>query len=119
VGRLPVIAVLDELDEYALIEILTKPKNAIVKQYQKLFELEGINLVFTEGALKSIAKLAIKKKTGARGLRAIFEEKMLDIMYEIPNMRGAVKECVITEETILNSAPPLLVKEERKISGAN
>jgi ATP-dependent Clp protease ATP-binding subunit ClpX len=119
VGRLPVIAVLDELDENALIEILTKPKNAIVKQYQKLFELEGISLVFTEEALKSIAHLAIKKKTGARGLRAIFEEKMLDIMYELPNMRGIVKECIITEETILKGAPPILVKDERKISGAD
>lgn len=118
VGRFPVIAVLDELDEAALIDILTRPKNAITKQYQKLFELEGVKLVFTEEALRAVAHLAIKKKTGARGLRAILEEKMLHIMYELPTMKD-VKECVITEDVILKDAPPILLKEERKVSGAN
>jgi ATP-dependent Clp protease ATP-binding subunit ClpX len=108
VGRLPVVATLDELDEDALIEILTKPKNALVKQYQKLFELEDVRLRLTEGALRAISRQALKRKSGARGLRAILETVMLELMYDIPS-RDDVEECVISEEVIEQSAKPLLV----------
>lgn len=112
VGRLPVIATLEELDEAALVEILTKPKNALVKQYQKLLSLDNVRLKFTDGALAAIAKKAIGRKTGARGLRAILEDVMLDIMYEIPS-KGGVTECVIKEEAITKKERPLLVYEEQ------
>jgi len=108
VGRLPVVATLDELDEDALIEILTKPKNALVKQYQKLFELEDVRLRFTEGALRSVSRKALKRKSGARGLRAILEGVMLELMYDIPS-RDDVEETVISEEVIEQGAAPLLV----------
>lgn len=108
IGRLPVICSLEQLTEDALIEILTKPKNAIVKQFQKLFEFENVDLKFTEGALRAVVKEAIARKTGARGLRAILEESMLEIMYEIPS-EDTVKEVVITEELIVNGAQPILV----------
>ncbi|MCX8111400.1 MAG: AAA family ATPase, partial [Syntrophorhabdaceae bacterium] len=111
IGRLPIIATLEELSEEALIEILKRPKNAISKQYKKLFELENVRLTFTEGALRAIAKEAMKKKTGARSLRAIMEKVMLDIMYEIPSMSN-VKECVVSEEVILNHDRPILIYEE-------
>jgi len=111
IGRLPIIATLDELSEEALIEILKRPKNAITKQYKKLFELENVKLTFTEGALRAIAKEAMKKKTGARGLRAIMEKVMLDIMYEIPSLSN-VKECVISEDVITNHDRPILIYEE-------
>ena len=107
VGRLPVVGVLDSLDEYALVSILTEPKNAITKQYQKFFEMEGVKLDFTEDALSSIAQLAIKRGTGARGLRAVIEEAMLDVMYEIPS-RADVIGCTISRECIVNHAAPLL-----------
>ncbi len=112
VGRLPVVATLDELDESALIRILTEPKNALVKQYQKLLSLDNVRLKFTAGALSSIAKKAIEKKAGARGLRAILEQVMLDVMYEVPSRTG-ILECLITEDTILRDEEPIIVCEGR------
>lgn len=111
IGRLPIIATLDELSEDALVEILKRPKNAITKQYKKLLELENVKLTFTEGAIRAIAKEAMKKKTGARSLRAIMEKVMLDIMYEIPSLSN-VKECVISEDVITNHDRPILIYEE-------
>ncbi len=110
VGRIPVVATLEELDEEALVRILQEPKNALLKQFQKLLAMDNIDLHFTDGAIKAIAKEAIKRKTGARGLRAILEEAMLDVMYDLPSMEG-VKECVISEEVILNKAEPILLYE--------
>ena len=107
VGRLPVVAALDELDEKALIDILTKPKNALVKQYQKIFEMEGVRLEFSPEALNAIARITMKRKTGARGLRAIVESAMLDIMYDLPS-RDDVVSCTITEDTVLRGGMPLL-----------
>lgn len=107
-GRLPVVATLDELSEESLIRILTEPKNAIAKQYMRLFEMEGVNLRFTDAALKATAREAIKRKAGARGLRAIMENCMLDVMYELPSVEN-VKECVIGDDVILNQAEPILV----------
>ena len=112
-GRLPVIATLDELNEETLIRILSEPKNALVKQFKKLFELEGVNLRFTDSALLAIAKEALKRKSGARGLRAILESCMLDIMYELPSAES-VKECVISEDVVLNKEEPILLYEQSK-----
>ena len=106
IGRLPVICTLSQLTEDALIEILTKPKNAIVKQFQKLFEFENSELKFTDGALRAVVQEALKRKTGARGLRAILEEAMLDIMYDLPS-EDNVKEVVITEEVICDQGDPI------------
>jgi len=111
IGRLPVIATLDELSIDALVDILKKPKNALVKQYQKLFELENVKLRFTEGALMSIAKEAIKRKSGARGLRAIMENTMLDVMYEIPSQSN-IRECIISEEVVVHQESPILLYEK-------
>ncbi len=108
VGRLPVIATLDELDEEALIQILREPKNALIKQYQRLFDMEKVNLKFTDGALVAIAKEALDRKTGARGLRSILENAMLDIMYDIPS-EDRVKEVVINEEVVLKGAKPIVL----------
>lgn len=113
VGRLPVIATLHDLDEEALVRVLTEPKNSLVKQYQKMFALEGITLRFTSGALRAIAREAIRRKSGARGLRAIMEEVMLDIMYEVPSLPG-VKECVVTEEVVLKQGKPMLIYKEHR-----
>ncbi len=112
IGRLPIVANLDNLDEAALIKILTEPKNALVKQYQKLFAIDRVKLKFTDTALAIIAKRAVEKKAGARGLRAILENIMLDVMYELPSQRG-VSECIINEETVIKSEKPLLVYEKR------
>jgi ATP-dependent Clp protease ATP-binding subunit ClpX len=112
-GRLPVIATLEELNENALIRILKEPKNALLKQFQKLFELEGVNLRLTDSALKAIANEAIKRKSGARGLRAIMETCMLDIMYEIPSIEN-VKECVISEDVVIKKEDPILLYEQTK-----
>jgi ATP-dependent Clp protease ATP-binding subunit ClpX len=112
-GRLPVITTLDELNEESLIKILTEPKNALVKQFKKLFEIEGVNLRFTDSALSAIAKEAKSRKSGARGLRAILEESMLDIMYDIPSIEN-LKECVVGEEVILNHEKPILLYEQTK-----
>ncbi|HKL25975.1 MAG TPA: ATP-dependent Clp protease ATP-binding subunit ClpX [Desulfuromonadales bacterium] len=108
IGRLPVVATLDELDEQALVQILCEPKNALVKQYQKLFEMEGVHLKFTDGALAAIAGEAMKRKTGARGLRSILENAMLEVMYEIPS-RERVKEVVFSEDVILQEAQPIIL----------
>ena len=107
VGRLPVLATLTDLDEEALITILTEPKNALIKQYQRLFEMEDVGLSFTDDALKAVAKRAIDRKTGARGLRSILEEVLLDTMFELPSMQG-VEEVVVNEECILRKGEPLL-----------
>ncbi len=112
VGRMPVIAALDELDQPALIKILTEPKNALMKQYQKLLSFDNVRLKFTEGALSAISKKAIKRKTGARGLRSILEEIMLDVMYEIPSQKG-IRECLVTEETVAKKEKPILVYEKQ------
>ncbi|MCP5043080.1 MAG: ATP-dependent Clp protease ATP-binding subunit ClpX [bacterium] len=108
VGRLPVTATLGQLDEEALIQILTKPKNALVKQYQRLFEFSDVNLRFTDGALEAVAKEALTRKSGARGLRAILENAMLNIMYETPS-RDDVAECIVNEDVIERGTDPLLV----------
>ncbi|AKX93283.1 ATP-dependent Clp protease ATP-binding subunit ClpX [Moorella thermoacetica] len=113
VGRLPVIVTLDALDETALIRVLTEPRNALVKQYQKLFEMDGVTLEFKEDALVTIAREAIKRETGARGLRAILEEIMLDVMYEIPS-RNNISKCIITKDVVLRKEEPLLLTVERK-----
>jgi ATP-dependent Clp protease ATP-binding subunit ClpX len=112
VGRLPVVATLDDLDEAVLMEILRKPKNALIKQYQKLFEFEKVRLRFTEGAYSAIAKEALKRKTGARGLRSILESIMLDIMYELPSQPN-IKEVIISEETILKQEKPIVLYEKQ------
>jgi len=112
IGRLPVIASLGELSLDALVRILTEPRNALVKQYQKLFELEGVKLKFTKDSLKVVAKESLDRKSGARGLRAILEKVMLDIMYDLPS-RSGVGECIIGEEVILNNEPPLLLYENQ------
>jgi len=113
VGRLPVLATLTNLDEESLIEILTKPKNALVKQYQRLFDMEDVRLAFTDGALESIAKMAVKRKTGARGLRSIMESILLDTMYDLPGLMG-VEEVVINREVADDSAKPLYIYSERQ-----
>ncbi len=117
VGRVPVIATLDELDERTFVEILTKPKNAIVKQFQKLLEFEGVELEFTEEALKAIASEAITRKTGARGLRAIIESIMLDIAYEVPSLNG-LHRCVVSEDVIVGKSSPLMFFEEQRRVGS-
>ncbi|MBS0014206.1 MAG: ATP-dependent Clp protease ATP-binding subunit ClpX [Desulfobacterales bacterium] len=110
-GRLPIVATLQDLDEQALIKILTEPKNALIKQFQKLFEIEGVNLRFTDSALAAIANLSMKRNSGARGLRAIIESTMLEIMYKLPSIPG-VKECVVGEEVVLNREEPILLYEQ-------
>ena len=113
VGRLPVIATLTDLDEDALITILTKPKNALVKQYQRLFELEETKLTFTDDALTAIAKRAIDRKTGARGLRSIMEDILLDTMFDLPGM-DTVTEVVVNEEAVGRDATPLMIHDDAK-----
>ena len=113
VGRIPVIATLGELDEEALIEIMTRPRNALVKQYQKLFDFEKVKLTLREGALRAVAQEAMQRKSGARGLRAILENIMLDIMYDVPAQDG-IKEVVINEEVITKKAEPVVVYEKEK-----
>lgn len=108
IGRLPVIATLHELDDVALVDILTNPKNALVKQYQKLFEMDGVSLSFTKTALMAVAREALKRNAGARGLRAIMENAMLDIMYDVPSATD-IKEVVINEDVIGEGAKPLIV----------
>jgi len=122
VGRIPVVATLHDLDDSALVRILTEPKNALIKQYQKFFEFEDTLLKFTDNALTSVSKEAIKRKSGARGLRAILEEVMLDIMYDLPSQPN-VRECIINEEVVLRRADPILLyesaegeEEEKKVS---
>lgn len=119
VGRMPVIVTLHQLDEAALLSILTEPKNALARQYKRLFEMDGVELHFDEAALKAVAQKAIERKTGARGLRAILEEAMMDIMYEIPS-RSDVASCTITKETIERTQPPLLkLREEKRLKSGD
>lgn len=113
VGRFPVVATLGELDEDALVEILTKPKNALVKQYQKLFNIDGVKLTFTDDALRAIAKKAIERKTGARALRSILEEIMLDVMYIIPSEKG-ISECIINADVVDKKTAPLLIYKQKE-----
>jgi ATP-dependent Clp protease ATP-binding subunit ClpX len=118
VGRLPVVATLSELTEDALIQILLEPKNALIKQYAKLLEMEGAELEVRPAALHAIAKKALARKTGARGLRSIVEHSLLDVMFELPNQQNVAK-VVIDENTITNGAKPLLIYHEpQKVSGA-
>jgi len=118
VGRLPVIATLQELDETALVEILVEPKNALIKQYQKLFGMEGVELEVRPGALQAIARRALKRKTGARGLRSILEHVLLDTMYELPTLENVTK-VVIDENMIESGAKPILIyADQPKVSGS-
>ncbi|HMO17341.1 MAG TPA: ATP-dependent Clp protease ATP-binding subunit ClpX [Oligoflexia bacterium] len=117
IGRLPVVATLEELDERALIKILSEPKNALVKQYQRLFEMEDVRLKFTDESMKAIASLALERKLGARGLRAILEEVMLELMYDVPSQPD-IKEVVISEDTILRGEQPLIVYEHHPAESA-
>ena len=112
-GRLPIITSIGELNERSLVKILTEPKNALVRQYQELFRIEGVNLQFTDEALEAMAKEAVARKSGARGLRAIMEETMMNIMYEIPSKKDVV-ECVVGEEVVLNNEDPILLYEQPK-----
>jgi ATP-dependent Clp protease ATP-binding subunit ClpX len=112
-GRLPIITSIGELNEKSLVKILTEPKNALVKQYQELFKIEGVDLQFTDEALVAMAKEAVKRKSGARGLRAIMEDTMLEIMYEIPSKEN-VRECVVGEEVVLRKEDPILLYEQPK-----
>lgn len=112
VGRLPVVAVLDELDEAALIEILTEPKNALTKQFAKLFKMEGVELEFREGALKAIAKKALERRTGARGLRSIIEHALLDTMFDLPSLQNVTK-VVVDESLITGDGPPLMIYSDQ------
>jgi len=119
IGRLPVVATLQELEEPALVQILTEPKNALIKQYQKLFGMEGVELEVRSGALSAIAKKALERKTGARGLRSILEHALLDTMYELPGMEN-VEKVVVDENMIVDGGQPLLIyADQPKVSGAN
>ena len=117
VGRLPVLATLEELDEQALVRILREPKNALVRQYQKLFDMENVHLRFTEGALGAIAREALKRKSGARGLRTIMENIMLDVMYDIPSQPN-IKEVLISEEVVLRKAQPIVLYQKAAAESA-
>ena len=118
VGRIPVIATLNELDEDALVRVLTEPKNALIKQYKKLLEMDGVELEFTEDALREIAREAIKRKTGARGLRAIVEEIMSDVMFEIPSIKNA-KKVIIDKDVVLKKKKPVIITEEDELKKAS
>lgn len=113
VGRLPVIAPLEELSEDDLVRILKEPKNALSKQYQHLFALESVQLHFTESAYRAIARKAIERKSGARGLRSVMEERMLDVMFDLPSEEG-VSECVINEQVISNEEKPVLLYTQQE-----
>ena len=113
IGRIPIIAPLHSLDEVALLKILSEPKNAIIKQYKKLFMMEGVELEFDDKALKEIIRLAIERKTGARALRSIVEHTLLDVMYDLPNMEN-VDKCLITRDTVLKGKTPIFLESDRK-----
>jgi ATP-dependent Clp protease ATP-binding subunit ClpX len=118
VGRLPVVATLEELDEMALIQILTQPKNALLKQFQKMFSMEGVELEVREAALKAIARRALERKTGARGLRSILEHTLLNTMFDLPSLENVVK-VVVDENTIASDATPLLIySDQPKVAGS-
>ena len=116
VGRLPVVSVLDPLDVETMVSILTTPKNAIAKQFQRLFKMDDVELAFTDDALHAIAEDAIEQKTGARGLRTVVEELLLDVMYDAPSM-PEIRKCVVSAETVRNRTRPLLVTESGAIVG--
>jgi ATP-dependent Clp protease ATP-binding subunit ClpX len=118
IGRLPVIVSLEDLTEDALVRIMKEPKNALIKQYTKLFDLDHVELEIEDEAIAAIAKKAIERKTGARGLRSIFEKAMMDIMFDIPS-RTDVKKCIITRETIADGKEPVLVLEEKENNEAD
>ena len=118
VGRLPIVTSVDELDIEALIEVLTKPKNALTKQFQKVLKLDNVELSFTAGGLKAIAELAMDRKTGARGLRSILEDTLLDIMYEIPS-RDDIKKIIINKETVIDKLPPKMIIEQEEDSSSS
>jgi ATP-dependent Clp protease ATP-binding subunit ClpX len=119
VGRLPVVATLDELSESALVEILVEPKNALVKQYHKLFAMEGVELEIRPAALQAIARKALKRKTGARGLRSILEQALLDSMFELPGLQN-VQKVVLDENAITGDGKPLIIYAEApKVAGSN
>ena len=112
VGRIPVVATLDPLDTDAFVRILTEPRNALVKQYEKIFELDGVTLEFKENSLKAIADEAMNRNTGARGLRAILEEALLSVMFELPS-RDDIDRCIITREVVLNGEEPQLITKNQ------
>ncbi|MEG1559249.1 MAG: ATP-dependent Clp protease ATP-binding subunit ClpX [Clostridia bacterium] len=114
VGRVPIIVTLDQLDEVALMSILTEPKNALARQYKRLFEMDGVKLVFESDALRAVAKKAIERKTGARGLRAILEDVMLNVMFDVPS-DDEIGECIITKSAIEKTSPPLIVRNKKKL----
>jgi ATP-dependent Clp protease ATP-binding subunit ClpX len=116
VGRLPIVVTLGALDREALIRILTEPKNALVKQYRRLFEMDGVELEFEREALESIADEALKRKTGARGLRAIMEELMMSVMYEIPS-RENIAKCLVNYDTVVNKKEPVIIEGESQVKG--
>ena len=116
VGRLPVVSVLDPLDVDTMVSILTKPKNAVARQFQRLFQMDDTELVFTDDALRLIAEEAIEQKTGARGLRTVVEGLLLDVMYEAPS-NPDIRKCVVSAETVRNRARPLLVTESDQVVG--
>ena len=118
VGRVPVIVTLKALDEQALINILTQPKNALTKQFKRLFEMDGVELDFEPDALKEIAKLALERNTGARGLRAIVESLLMDSMYEVPSSQNVTK-CVVTKETVRGAKKPELIETKEALPAAN
>jgi len=117
VGRLPLVAVLSDLSEEALIRILTEPRNAITKQYTKLMEIDGVELIFKEDALKAVVEKCVEKKTGARGLRSVLEDRMLDVMYKIPSLEGVIR-CVVSSETIVDATEPILHYDKIKKKSA-
>jgi ATP-dependent Clp protease ATP-binding subunit ClpX len=117
IGRLPMLATLHELNEDALIDVLTKPKNSLVRQYQRLFDLDGVKLKFTKGALAAVAREALARQSGARGLRAILEASMLDIMYDVPSKTG-IKEVIVNEEVIVKHEAPLIVYQKESAESA-
>jgi ATP-dependent Clp protease ATP-binding subunit ClpX len=111
IGRLPVVATLEELDEAALVRVLTEPRNALIKQYEKLMSFEKVKLKFTDGAIAAVARKAFLQKTGARGLRSILEEVMLDLMYEVPSQKQ-IKEVLINEDVIIGKSQPIRIYEQ-------
>ena len=117
VGRLPVVSALEDLDKAAMVRILREPRNALTKQYAKLLDMEGVELVFAPAALEAIADLAIKRKTGARGLRSIVEAVLLDVMYDLPGMQNVIK-VVIDDNAIAGGRPILIYSDQPKVAGA-
>ena len=115
IGRVPVVATLEELDEASMVQILTGPRNALVKQYQKLFDMDGVKLRFTEGALREVARLALERRTGARGLRGILEDIMAEMMFDLPS-RDNVRECIISEDVVRGTAEPMLVYGQDEVA---